>query len=131
MTKRCQAETLDEKVLAHIASRIGDLSPTNRDMAERFDATISQIDHSISRLKQAGKIMTNGGGSSRVLHVPDVGHTLPRVGRMSEVRHVAEITHERIENSFPCPRCGCRSGCSHTASVLTANAERQGWRMWA
>lgn len=120
----------DAATLAIITASIGKILPCQRDMAAALDSSGSRVNHSIARLQAAGVIKIEGLGNSRAVEVIGVGCTLPRYTSKDPATYRApEPEPVRIE-SYPCPRCGARSGCGHTAIALSTGRP-VGWQRFA
>jgi hypothetical protein len=120
----------DAATLAIITASIGKILPCQRDMAAALNSSGSRINHSIARLQAAGIIKVEGLGNCRSVEVVGVGSTLARyTSKELATYRAAEAEPVRIE-SYPCPRCGARSGCGHTAVALSTGRPG-GWHLAA
>lgn len=120
----------DAATLAIITANIGKILPCQRDMAAALNSSGSRINHSVARLQAAGVIKVDGLGNCRSVEVIGVGSTMPRyTGKELATYQPAEPEPVRSE-SYPCPRCGARSGCGHTAVALSTGRPG-GWQIAA
>jgi len=120
----------DAATLAIITASIGKILPCQRDMAAALNSSGSRVNHSIARLQAAGVIKVEGLGNCRSVEVIGVGSTLARYTGKEVATYQAAVSEPVRAESYPCPRCGARSGCGHTAIALSTGRPG-GWQRFA
>lgn len=115
-----------QAILSHLIAHIDQLTPTNAEMAALFGISMSCVDHTMSRLKVDGSIITMGKGGSRYFHFQGhKGHTYPRVGKVHDYKpKPAPVAMDRPQ---ACPRCQARGCTRHSAGYLTTGVRLPVW----
>ncbi|WP_022684533.1 hypothetical protein [Sphingobium bisphenolivorans] len=120
-----------ERVFAHLVKQVGKATPLNREIAVALKIKARDIDNTVTWLRTTGRINVKFGGNSRVIEIPGVGKTVSRntVLAKSQLPDPVKVEESFImaEHSTPCPRCGARSGCGHTAIALSSGRPA-GWQ---
>lgn len=118
---------MKQAILSHLASHIGQLTPTNVEMAHMLGCTESAVDRHISMLKAEGAIFTSGQRSSRYFNFRDhEGHTLPRVGKVHPAPP-AMVEGPVYDRPQACPRCQVRGCTRHSAAYLVTSVAKPAW----